>query len=311
MISSNARKRTAKTKRKPGAAKTNAAADPPQVVPLVTTPVLPPAAKQALASSGAPGQPPVALSPVYTVPKKRKAHTEPDDPYLPLGIRTGSFLLYPAVELIAGRNSNPAQVPGGKAANSYTAAPELRVQSDWSRHELKADLRGSYTGYSPDETPSLSRPYFNGKVDGRVDVTKNDRIDLGARALVSTDNPGSPNLQAGLSKLPIFTTTGGNAGYTHRFNRLEIGFKADVERTAYQDSKLTDGSTGSNADRDYNQYGGTLRAGYELSPGVTPFVEAGADSRKHDLATDFSGYQRDSQRLYSGGSARPSNCRGC
>ena len=86
------------------------------------------------------------------------------------------------------------------------------MQSNWSRHELKADLRGSYTGYSPDETPTLSRPYFNGKVDGRIDVTRDTHIDLGSRVLVSTDNPGSPNLQAGLAKLPVFATFGGSAG---------------------------------------------------------------------------------------------------
>jgi hypothetical protein len=51
-------------------------------------------------------------------------------------------------------------------------APEPKVRSDWSRHELKADLHGSYTGYNPDATPTLSRPNVNGKVDGRIDVTR-------------------------------------------------------------------------------------------------------------------------------------------
>ena len=170
----------------------------------------------------------------------------------------------------------------------------MLAQSNWSRHELKADLRGSYTGYSPDQTPTLSRPYFNGKVDGRVDVTRTTRIDLGARALVSTDNPGSPNLQAGLAKLPIFVTFGGNAGLGQRFNRFDVSIKGDAERTVYQQSKLTDGTTASNDDRNYNQYGTTLRGGYELTPGVTPFVEASADTRKHDLNMDLSGYQRNS-----------------
>ena len=47
-------------------------------------------------------------------------------------------------------------------------------------------------------------------------------------------------------------------------------------------------------DRNYDQYGGTLRGSYELSPGVKPFVEFGANTRVHDLETDFSGYQRNS-----------------
>ncbi|MFY9684701.1 MAG: outer membrane beta-barrel protein, partial [Pseudolabrys sp.] len=245
--------------------------------------------------TGTPGAPPVQLGPIRSPPKKRKAHTEPEDPYAPLGIRAGALDLFPAVELIGGYNTNPGQVPNGKAAWFYTAVPELRVQSNWSRHELKADLRGSYIGYTPDETPSLNRPYVNGRVDGRVDVTHDTRVDLAGRILVSTDNPGSPNLQAGLAKLPIFVTGGGTAGVGQRFNRFDVSVKGGFERTIYQQSTLTDGSTSSNDDRNYDQYAGTLRGSYELSPGLTPFGEMIADSRVHDLNTDSSGYQRNSK----------------
>ena len=74
------------------------------------------------------------------------------------------------------------------------------------------------------------------------------------RFLLGTDNPGSPNLQAGLAKLPIYTTWGGTAGVAQRFNRLELSVKGSVDRTVYQDSELTDGTTSSNDDRNYNQY---------------------------------------------------------
>jgi hypothetical protein len=246
------------------------------------------------AFANAPGTPPVELGPIRKLPPKRKAHTEPEDPYAPLGIRAGAFDLFPAVELIGGYNSNPGQSANGQGAALYTVAPELQAQSNWSRHELKADLRGSYTGFNPDQTPSLSRPYFNGKVDGRIDVTRATRVDLNTRLLVSTDNPGSPNLQAGLAKLPLYATFGGSGGITHQFNRFELGAKGDVERTTYQASTLTDGTLASNGDRAYNQYTGTFRAAYELKPGLKPYVEASTDSRVHDLATDFNGFQRDS-----------------
>jgi hypothetical protein len=248
--------------------------------------------------ASAPGEPPVQLvSPIHSKSTTRKAHTEPDDPYAPLGVHAGAFTLFPAIELIGGYDSNPGHVAGGQGASLYTVAPELLAQSNWSRHELKADLRGSYTGYSPDQTPTLSRPSFNGKIDGRVDVTSDTRIDLGTRLLVGTDNPGSPNLQAGLAKLPVFMTYGGNAGVGQRFSRFDLSVKGDVERTVYQNSTLTDGTTASNDDRNYNQYGSTLRGGYELTPGVKPFVEVGADTRVHDLNADFFGYQRNSNGL--------------
>ncbi len=293
----NRKTKAAKAKANPKAPKTTTQPIAPgTAAPATASPYQKPAT---IPGSGAyaqaPGTPPVQLGPIRKPPKKLKPHEQPEDPYAPLGVHAGAFTLFPAIELIGGYDTNPAHTPDGKGASLYTVAPELTGQSNWSRHDLKFDLRGSYTGYSPDATPTLSRPYFNGKVDGRVDVTKDTRIDLTARALVSTDSPNSPNLQAGLSKLPIFTTVGGTAGVGERFNRFDISLKGDVERTVFQNSSLVDGSTASNEDRNYNQYGGTLRIGYERLPGVTPFVEASANSRVHDLNADFSGYQRDSK----------------
>lgn len=287
---------TRKKGQRQAAPKAPSAAQSQAPAPVPLSPYQKPANTGSGAFAQAPGTPPVEIGPIRK-PLKRKAHTEPDDPYAPLGIRAGSFDLFPAVELIGGYNTNPSQAPDSKGAAVYTVSPELRAQSNWSRHELKGELRGSYTGYSPDETPTLNRPHFDGRVDGRIDVRRTTRIDLGARALVSTDNPGSPNLQAGLAKLPVYTTFGGTAGVGQRFNRFDVSVKGDVERTVYQDSSLVDGTTASNEDRNYNQYGVALRGGYEISPGLMPFAEVRADRRVHDLEADLSGYQRNSKGI--------------
>jgi len=112
--------------------------------------------------------------------------------------------------------------------------------------------------------------------------------------IVGTDNPGSPNVQAGLTRFPIYTTLGGTFGLTQRFNRVDVTVKGTAERTEYQDSKFTDGTTGSNTDRDFNRFGGTLRTSYDLMPGLKPFVEVAADTREHDIQFDRFGVQRDS-----------------
>jgi len=291
--STNVRK--AKSKPKP---KSRAASARGQAAALPVSPYQKPATNEASAAfAAAPDSPPVEFGPIRRPPKKRKAHTEPDDPYAPLGVKVGSFLFYPAIELIGGHDSDPSHNPGGADAWLYTIAPEAQVQSNWARHELKGELRGSYTGYSPDSEPALSRPYLNGKADGRIDVTNLTRINLGTRVLVSTDNPNSPNLQAGLARLPIYITYGGSAGIGQKFNRVDLSIKGDAQRTAYQDSQLTDGTTASNADRNYNQYGVIARGGYELMPGVTPFAEAGINTRKHDLEADINGYERNSNGI--------------
>jgi len=57
---------------------------------------------------------------------------------------------------------------------------------------------------------------------------------------------------------------------------------------------FTDGTTQSNADRDYNRYAILMRTSYDLMPGIKPFVETGADARRYDLKIDAGGLERDS-----------------
>lgn len=225
-----------------------------------------------------------------TRPVRRRSPEE--DPFEPLGIRIGSFVLRPAIETTGGYDSNPGRTTNGRGSSLITVAPELQVRSNWSRHALNADLRGSYTDYQ--ETGAFDRPYFDGRINGRIDVTRQTQINLEARTVVSTDNPGSPDLPADLARLPIYTTFGGSGGLTHRFNRFEVSAKGSVDRTTYQDSVLTDGTIISNRDRNFNQYTGQLRLSYELTPGMKPFAEGQVDRRAHDLPVDMFGFRRDS-----------------
>lgn len=291
--STNARKRKPATKTTAQPIAPGLAAPPS--APASST--LPAAATQSSAQAPAP-QPftpaPIAALPTTPPAKKRKPVTEVD-PYDPLGVHAGSFLLFPAVELIGGYDTNPGHVQGGSGASLLRVAPELQAKSDWSAHELKADLRGSYSWYKPDQTPTLSRPDVAARVNGRIDVTRQSRFDLEGRYRLATDYPNSPNVQVGAAKLPIFMSYGGTLGFAHRFNRLEVAVKGGVDRTVFQDTSLVDGTTASNQDRNFNQYSTGLRAGYELLPGVTPFIQADFDRRDHDLNTDFFGFQRNSK----------------
>ncbi len=81
------------------------------------------------------------------------------------------------------------------------------------------------------------------------------------------------------------SSTGGTAGITHDFNRLAVTLKGGIDRTAYGDALLNNGSLLDLRDRNYNQYGLRLRVGYETLPGITPFVEGGIDHRQHDRTT--------------------------
>jgi hypothetical protein len=229
---------------------------------------------------------------VIITPTRRRLPPPEEDPFAPTGIHAGAFNLRPAIELTGGYDSNAGRSHNGKPSWFEVVSPELLVNSNWARHELTATLRGSYTAYQPES--DLNRPNFEARVTGRFDVSKDTYFNAETHYLISTDRPGSPNIQADLARLPIAQTVGGIAGIGQRFNRIELTAKALVDRTAYERSTFIDGQTETNDDRNYNRYGTEARAAYELTPGVKPFVEGGADTRVHDLAVDRNGIHRDS-----------------
>ncbi len=246
------------------------------------------------------GQPPRKPLPVDT------------DPFGAVGDYAGSFLIKSAVELRGGYDTNPGRTTTPQGSAFWVVAPEFLAVSNWDRHALVADLRGSFTGYGNSLPPlvdgaissaptNIDRPDFTGHIDGRVDVTDFTHITSELRLRVATDNPGSPNIAAGLAKYPVYATFGSTVGLDQQFNRLDVAAGATFDRTVYQDSTLTDGTIASNADRAFNQYGGVGRVSYELTPAIKPFVEAEADSRFHDQYIDNSGYARNSTGGYAKG----------
>ena len=255
--------------------------------------------------------PPAMAGTVVGQPPRKRLRLD-DDPFGPVGDYAGSFLIKSAVELSGGYDTNPGRTFVPKGSPLYVVAPEFLAVSDWNRHALVADLRGSFTGYGNTFPPptdgtissaptNVDRPDFTGHIDGRLDVTHDTRVLGEVRLRVSTDNPGSPNVQAGLAKYPVYTTLGGTFGVDQNFNRLQISAGGTVDRTVYTDSKLTDGSTTSNDDRNFNQFGGVGRISYDLLPGVKPFAEFEGDSRVHDVTFDRGGFQRDSSGGYAKG----------
>ncbi|MET3841150.1 hypothetical protein ABIE49_003228 [Bradyrhizobium sp. OAE829] len=253
--------------------------------------------------------PPAMAGTVVGQPARKRLKID-DDPFGPVGDYAGSFLIKSAVELRGGYDTNPARIAVPRGSPFYVVAPEFLAISDWERHALVADLKGSFTGYTNTFPPvdgvvssaptNVDRPNFNGHVDGRLDVSRDTRLLGQARLLVATDNPGSPNIQAGLAKYPVYATFGGTFGVDQNFNRLQLSAGAAVDRTVYQNSQLTDGTSTTNDDRNYNQFGGLGRVSYDLIPGLKPFGEIEGNVRSHDLLVDRSGYQRNS----NGGSVR-------
>ncbi|MGD0635033.1 MAG: outer membrane beta-barrel protein [Beijerinckiaceae bacterium] len=278
--------------------KPNPKSSPPlkPLVPYRTAPLPPKTGTSLPEDSVDPKQPAPTVAVIPGLPHPRKPAVD-DDPFAPLGVGVGDLRLFPFVEIGAGYETNP-----NDSNTAVRSSPELRTEagfdlrSNFSASSLTASLRGGYADYPSDS--NANRPDGSGFIDGRIDVTRNDKIDLEGRFTLATQTPGSPLLAVPgstyLINRPIIFTDGVAAGVTHDFNRLSISLRGTFDRIQYGDGTESDGSVYRFSQDDYNDYGLIARAAYELTPGLIPFTEVGYDARIHDNSIDLSGYARDS-----------------
>jgi len=241
--------------------------------------------------------PPTGVAVVPTIPVKRARPPEAN-PYEPTGIDVGSLRLKPYIEGAFGYDTNPGRVEKpSKGSTLGRVDAGVAVESLWSVHSLKGELRAGYADYL--QVKNVNRPDATAKIDGRIDVTRDTSFDYGGAANVTTIRSGSPEIQPGSTNItstnqPISWNTSGYVGGTHRFNRLELSLRGTIERAQTGDATFSDGSIQQLHLNDYTTVGVRPRVSYEVSPLFKPFVEATIDQRTYDSATDVNGFQRNS-----------------
>jgi len=231
------------------------------------------------------------LSPVENRPRPR---TE-QDPFAPVGLRVGSFLLRPSLEQgIRGTDNADNSSSGSNAMLSETKL-RLNAQSDWSRHQATLDASGSW-----DRTISgqdVSEP--------RLDIEGGLRLDLGDQTTVNSsagyhlrrESANNPYGVPGALKRPIVQTLNGSLGVEREIGLIFGGVTGRVERSIYGDAELSTGGKVSQEDRDNTFASLTLRGGYQLSAAIKPFAEIEVGKRVYDERQDSNGFERGATRL--------------
>src|SRR6266705_3219121 len=206
-------------------------------------------------------------------------------------------------------SANKTPIPPAMAGTVAGQPPRKRLRIDDDPFGAVGDYAGGFLvksaielggGYdtNPRRSAAAKGSPFYVVAPEFLAVSDWERHAVFADLRVSTDNPGSPNIQAGLARYPVYATIGSTVGVDQNFNRLQLSVGGTVERTVYTDSKLTDGASTSNDDRNFNQFGGVGRLSYDLTPGVKPFAEIEGDRRVLAVKFDRSGFVRDSSGGY-------------
>lgn len=236
--------------------------------------------------------PTLAAIPVLPQPRRPLVDAHPFDP---VGLSVGALRMTPYVESDIGFDSNPnRQNRNVKSTLFARGEAGAALKSDWSVHEFDATLRGGYSKYF--DAPDASRPDASLIANARLDATRDTALDFQSRLALDSQRAGTPGIlsAATLASRPLTFAYGASAGVTQKINRLTLLLRGSIDRNSYDNASLAGGGVVNLASQDYNTFGLRGRISYEVTLGISPFVDLVTDARRYDAKVDTTGFARSS-----------------
>lgn len=210
------------------------------------------------------------------------------------GIRAGPFLVAPSVTLEQGYDTNillSASTP--KESYTVTAAPRVRVLSDWNRHalELEAGVTAGFLTHHNDD----SFVDFDVALSGELDISRAARVSARAFFQRGHERRGSIDVPGFAAEPVIFRHTGFEVRGDFAFNAFRVSPFATIDLQGYDDVPLIGGGVSNQDDRDRLAFGGGVELGYRVSRGLEGFVRLAYGRTDYSAVRDDTGVNRDSQ----------------
>jgi hypothetical protein len=236
------------------------------------------------------GQGPVVRQePDNRTPSQRAAEN-----YDPQGVRVGSFLLFPELELDETFNDNIYAVSNatGKTASFIQGIkPSVKLNSDWSTHMLNFYANAAFGIYSADATQNYQD--FSVGADGRYDIQQEWNTYGGVSYSRKHEELGTPNTVTGQTQPNVYYQLAGNVGYFQQFGRIKTRLDGRVDNYNYLNNPFTPGVV-PNSDRDRTEVREAVRVGYEFLPGYEIWTRGSLNQRMYRFVPDSNGFYRNS-----------------
>ncbi|MBP1848926.1 outer membrane beta-barrel protein [Rhizobium halophytocola] len=235
------------------------------------------------------------FKPNAAVERENLRQTGPDDLRLrdaeadPSGVHLGTMILRPT--LSQGIQVERTRTGASKDTSVYSETQLKGVlTSDWSRHLLTVTGNGTLEKVLSGRSDEGSSANLGAEL--RLDLADQTTVTFNAGYDFSREDPNNDEAvdnartQYGIHRLDA------GVAVEHDVGRLRGTVGLSGSRWIYTDAELNDGTRLSLSDRDRNYGALRLRLGYEVSPALTPFVEASLGRLQYDQKRDSSGYQR-------------------
>jgi hypothetical protein len=234
--------------------------------------------------------PPPTFDPPEQTRKVNKRRKQTDA----LGLRVDSLIAYPSLETGLIASSNAAQANKGKKSDiALRVAPALRLQSDWSRHELTASGRANYQKSL--DTGALTSLNINSQGRLRLDIRRSTQADVSLAYDLNETRDAERDLAASAAKPRRDQTATGTISLRQDFGAWFAEAGIGATGLYASDVTLNNGTTEDNGDRNYIQPDVRIRTGLSTGAIWQPFIEASYDPRFYNRAKDRNGIKRNSQ----------------
>lgn len=220
----------------------------------------------------------------------------PREGYEALGIRAGTFLVFPKVTLAAEHSDNIyASAVNEESDTIWRVQPDITAQSDWNRHQLTVYARGSLNKFA-DHADEDTNEYSAG-LAGRLDVTRATQVNGNLSLARITEPRSSPNaaiLPPGTEPVQFDILTVGVQG-RHEFNRLLATGRFESQRYEYESVRTATGTLIDQSFRDRTTSMATGRLDYAISPATAIFGEVTVNRHNGKGISATSPIDRDSK----------------
>eukprot|EP00439_Symbiodinium_sp_Y106_P088264 s1_g800.t1 len=222
--------------------------------------------------------------------------------YDPAGVRVGSFLLFPSVEIGLGHDDNIGRADTN-TTESFTlnVRPELNLQSQWSRHELNVGILANSIFHEADS--DLDYTDVTTGLDGRIDISNSTDVEVFASYAELNEELRTATAPTAAAEPTEYTSWDAGLQLNQRFNRLTAELEGSLGELDYDDVAAIGGGIVDNDARDRSFAEGRLRLGYDVDPDINLFVEGALNEVDYDQEPPTVAASRDSDGYRVGAGA--------
>jgi len=213
------------------------------------------------------------------------------DPFVPLGTRLGSFILFTSLQADGDYNSNVFASPVALGDYALELFPAMRLASNWSNHAFEIRASGDLSFH--ERFPKEDDRAYLVEALSRLDITRRSNIQASYAHEEAQESRSAINATSFGTRPDIVVDRVRLAG-NQQFNRLTVQVRGNVIDTRYGND-IFNGQVESNADRDYTLYEEAVRPQWEFNPNLFLFSDISFNRRDYPTAAFTDNLNRTSE----------------